>query len=112
MKRIHQGFFGLLFVVLTYSSALAQSTAQINGRVTDQTGAVLPGVEVSVRQTATGAVRTVVTDETGSYTLPTLPVGPYRLEAALPGFRTHVQTGIILQVGDNTTVNVALEVGQ
>ncbi|PYS27775.1 MAG: hypothetical protein DMG11_15210, partial [Acidobacteria bacterium] len=112
MKRIDQGFLGVVFVVLTCAGAFGQSTAQINGRVTDQTGAVLPGVEVTATQTATGAARTAVTDETGSYTLPTLPVGPYRLEGALPGFRTYAQTGIILQVGSNTTVNVVMEVGQ
>src|SRR5262249_20485115 len=79
----------------------AQSTAQVSGTVKDQTGAVLPGVEVTVTQTDTSLKRTAVTDETGSYVLPNLPVGPYRLEAALPGFRTHVQTGIVLQVGSS-----------
>src|SRR5206468_6957044 len=75
-------------------------------------GAVLPGVEVSATQTATGARRTVVTNETGSYLITSLPVGPYRLEAALPGFRTFVQTGIVLQVDSNPVININLEVGQ
>ena len=93
--------FGFLFSALTCSAGWAQSTAQVNGRVTDQSGAVLPGVEVTATQTATGLPRTAVTDETGSYVLTNLPLGPYRLEAALPGFRTYVQTGITLQVGSN-----------
>src|SRR5215470_15642178 len=76
----------------------SQTTAQISGTVKDQSGAVLPGVEVSATQTDTGLKRSVPTDETGSYILSNLPLGPYRLEAALPGFRTYVRTGIILQV--------------
>ena len=90
----------------------AQSTAQINGAVTDQSGAILPGVEVTATQTDTGLARSAVTNETGSYVLPSLPVGPYRLEASLPGFRTFAQTGIVLQVGGNPVINVALEIGQ
>ena len=101
----------LIFVI---SSTLiwAQSTAQIAGTVTDQSGAVLPGVEVSVTQTDTGLTRSAVTNETGSYSVTSLPVGPYRLEAALPGFRTYVQTGIVLTVGANPVVNVALRIGE
>src|SRR5205823_2485656 len=56
--------------------------------------------------------RTVVTNETGSYVLPNLAIGPYRLEAALPGFRTFVQTGIVLDVNSNRVINPVLEVGQ
>jgi hypothetical protein len=102
--------FGVLLVM---SAPLrAQSTAQINGTVKDQSGAVLPGVDVTVTQTATGLMRTAVTNETGSYVFANLPIGPYRLEAALPGFRSYVQTGIILQVGSNPQINAILEVGQ
>src|SRR5439155_17349940 len=51
------------------SSAWAQATAQVSGTVKDQSGAVLPGVEVTATQTATGVKRTVLTNETGSYVL-------------------------------------------
>ncbi len=102
----------VLLLATTPTGVWAQSTAQINGRVTDQSGAVLPGVEVTATQTATGITRTAVTDESGSYTLQSLPVGPYRLEAGLPGFRTFVQTGIVLQVSANPAINPVLEVGQ
>ena len=90
----------------------AVSTAQITGSIKDQSGAVLPGVEISVTQTATGAARTAISDETGSYVLANLPIGPYMLEATLPGFRTYVQTGIVLQINGNPVINVNLEVGQ
>ena len=105
-------FFGLLASVLTCTGVWAQSTAQVNGTVSDQSGAVLPGVEVTAIQTETGNVRNTVTNETGSYVLPSLPIGPYRLEVALPGFRTYVQTGIVLQVNSNPVINAILEVGQ
>src|SRR5215470_12969859 len=101
-----------VFLSATCSVVFAQSTAQLSGTVRDQSGAVLPGVEVTATQTATGLVRSVVTNETGSYVLPNLPVGPYRLDAALPGFRTFVQTGIELQVDSNPVININLEVGQ
>ena len=97
---------GLVFSALTCKVVWAQSTAQISGTVKDTSGAVLPGVEVTATQTDTGVARSVVTNETGSYVLPNLPVGPYRLEAALPGFRTFAQTGIVLQVGGNPVINV------
>ena len=103
---------GVLFSFSTCTVLWAQSTAQVSGTVKDQSGAVLPGVEVTITQTATGLARSIVTNETGSYALTNLPVGPYRIEASLPGFRTFAQTGIVLQVGSNPVINVSLEVGQ
>src|SRR2546428_3689916 len=88
------------------------ATAQISGMVTDQSGAVLPGVKITATQTETGVSRNAVSNETGSYVLPNLPVGPYRLETALPGFRTFAQTGIVLQVNSNPAIKIVLEVGQ
>src|SRR5438876_7201780 len=90
----------------------AQATAQISGTVRDQSGAVLPGVEITATQTSTGISRSTITNETGSYVLANLALGPYRLEAALPGFRTFAQTGIVLQVNSSPVVNPVLEVGQ
>jgi hypothetical protein len=102
-----------LFLAFACAQAWAQGgTAQITGAVSDPSGAVLPGVEVSVMQVDTGLRRSAITNETGLYVLPNLPIGPYRLEASLPGFRSYVQTGIVLQVGSNPVFNVAMEVGQ
>src|SRR5204862_1942464 len=112
MKRIHIIFSTVLIILFSAVSIWAQATAQISGTVKDQTGAVLPGVEVTATQTDTGIARTTVTNETGSYVLPNLALGPYRLEAALPGFRTFAQTGIVLQVNSNPVINPVLEVGQ
>ena len=100
-----------VFVSLGATTAWAQSTAQINGRVVDSSGAALPGVTVTATQTETGFRREVVTDDTGSYALLNLPLGPYRLEAALPGFRNFAQTGIVLQVNSNPVIPITLQLG-
>ena len=105
------GAFALIFVLTTATAWSQLATAELNGRVTDSSGGVLPGVTVSATQTATGLVRTAVTDENGAYLISNLPTGPYRLEVALQGFRTYVQTGIVLQVGATPTINAALELG-
>src|SRR5438876_402207 len=112
MKRTITVLAGLVILVLCSTAAWAQVTAQISGTVKDQSGAVLPGVEVTATNTGTGVSRNAVTNETGGYVLPNLPIGPYRLEAALSGFRTFAQTGIVLQVNTSPVVNPVLEVGQ
>src|SRR5262245_2441170 len=104
---------GLIVFVLPAVSAWGQATtAQISGVVKDQSGALLPGAEITVTQTATGTKRSTVSNETGNYVLASLPLGPYVLEAALPGFKMYVQSGIVLQVGDNPAINIALQIGQ
>src|SRR3989441_4522129 len=103
------GFFAFASAGVT---AWAQATAQISGTVKDASGAVLPGVEITVTQTATGAKRSTVSNETGNYVLASLPLGPYMLEAALPGFKTYLQSGIVLQVDASPIINVVLQVGQ
>src|SRR5712692_2264298 len=113
MKRVLSGFLtGVLALAVSCGSAWAQATAQISGTVQDSSGAVLPGAEVTATQTETGISRTAVTNETGSYVLSNLATGPYKLEVPLPGFRTFIQTGIVLQVNSNPTINAALQVGQ
>src|SRR2546427_12479096 len=113
MRRPTFVIFNFLIVVSLLSPQVwAQATAQISGTVKDPTGAVLPGVEVTATQTETGISRTTVTNETGSYVLPNLALGPYRLQATPPGFQTYVQTGLVLQVNDNLVINGALQVGQ
>jgi hypothetical protein len=98
-------------VLFAAGLALGQEVAEVSGIVTDQSGAAVPGVQITLTQTETGVKRTTVTDNTGLYTVPNLPLGPYRLEATKTGFRTFVQTGILLQVGSNPTIPVTLGVG-
>src|SRR2546426_6284694 len=112
MRRAITGLSTVLLVCAMFNVlAWAQVTAQISGTVRDQSGAVLPGVEISATQTDTGIVRKVVTNETGFYVLSNLALGPYRLEATLPGFRGFVQSDILLQVGSTPVINPVLEVG-
>src|SRR5438128_5369199 len=113
MKRVAIVLFLVsLGSALICPNACAQATGQISGTVRDQSGAVLPGVEVTATQTETGIARTAITNETGSYNLPNLALGPYRIEASLTGFRTFVQTGIVLQVNSNPVINPVLNIGQ
>jgi hypothetical protein len=111
MNRLRNFLLMGLSVLLTAGIAWAQATAGLAGRVTDESGAVLPGVTVTVTQTDTGFARSVVTDGSGAWNAPNLPLGPYRLEVSLQGFRTYVQTGIVLQVGATPTINAVLGVG-
>ena len=93
------------------TSAWAQATAQMSGTVTDESGAVLPGVTVTATQIDTGLARVATTNVSGADLLSNLPTGPYRLEIALQGFRTYVQTGIVLQVAASLVINGTLPVG-
>ncbi len=113
MNRVSRALLGgLLVLLLGATNAMAQATAQINGTVVDSSGGVLPGVTVTAIQTETGFRREVVTNENGSYVLTNLPIGPYRLEVTLAGFRTFAQTGIVLQVGSDPTIPVTLQLGE
>src|SRR5688572_5577952 len=112
MTRVLRIGFGIVLVLVLATAAWAQATAQINGTVTDTSGGVLPGATVTAIQTDTGFRREVVTDADGSYTLTNLPIGPYRLEVTLPGFRTYIQTGIVLEIGGNPVIPVTLQLGE
>lgn len=101
----------VLCVLLMSAAAWAQATAQLNGKVTDTSGAVLPGVTVTATQVDTGFTRTVVTDDAGAYVMPNLPLGPYKIEVSLQGFKTYVQTGVVLQVNASPVINAALGLG-
>ncbi len=103
----------LLLAVLSVRALFAQATAvvQISGTVTDPGGAAVPGAQLRATQTETGLVRSAVSATDGSYTLTSLPIGPYRIETSASGFRTQVQQGVVLQVNTNPILNVVLEVG-
>jgi hypothetical protein len=89
----------------------AQATGSIAGLVADQSAAVMPGVTVEATNTATGLVRNAVTGADGYYTLPLLQPGRYDVKATLAGFKTVVQKGIDVSVGDTSRVDIKLAVG-
>src|SRR5262245_59669970 len=85
--------------------------SEINGTATDQSGAVLPGVTVTLTEETTGLVRTVVTNDTGRWVLPALQPGRYTIKAELSGFQTQNRSGVVVNVGQAITINLALPVG-
>ena len=99
--------------LLTCAAVWAQavSTSQIKGTVQDSSGLGVPGAEVKATQTGTGVVRSTATGADGGYVLTDLPIGPYQLEVSKAGFSKYVQTGIVLQVATNPTIDVPLKVG-
>ena len=114
-KRIAGFGFVLLGLLLATPAvnlrAQAGASAQISGLVSDQSGAIVPSAKVTATQVTTGLVRTAVSGPDGLYVLPNLPVGSYELQVEAGGFETYVQTGIVLEVSNNVTINVTLRVG-
>src|SRR5437899_12663778 len=93
-------------IALPTSLVFAQlPTGTILGVVKDTSGAVIPGVTVTVRNTATGAARTASTAEDGVYLVPALLVGTYDITAELSGFSTSVSRGVRLEVAQEAVVN-------
>ena len=100
-----------LLSALTAAAVWAQATAQIHGVVADQSGAAIAGAMVKATQTETGLTRTVTSEADGGYVLSNLPLGPYQIEVNKEGFSTVVQMGVVLQVGSDAAIPVALKVG-
>ena len=106
--------FVVLALVIAAPAAFAQSQATngaIEGTITDASGAVLPGVSVTVTHAETGAERTVVTNDKGLYRAPLLPIGTYTVKAELQGFKTFQQTSVKVSVGETAVVNASMSVG-
>jgi hypothetical protein len=98
-------------VLLMAGAGFAQGTGEFTGTIVDQSGGVMPGVTVTVTNTATGAVRSTVSNETGLYSVPALPPGAYTLVAELSGFQTTTVRGAALQVQQVAKVNFTLATG-
>ena len=108
MRRIST----VLFVhVLACFGLFAQSVSQITGTVKDSSGLAVPGADITVTQTDTGLVRSAQSGASGTYLMPSLPIGPYKMEVKKEGFSTFVQNGIVLQVDSAPTVDPVLKVG-
>src|SRR5207237_2561486 len=102
----------VLLIALGTSPVFAQtSTASVVGVVRDASGALIPGVNITVKHTESGLTRTVVSGERGAYNVPLLPVGAYEVTTTMPGFKQMVRSGINLVVGQEAVVDLTLEVG-
>lgn len=104
-------FSVLLIITFAAAAAWGQATASLQGTITDQSGAVLPGASILVRNEGTSAERMTQADERGNYQIPALAVGDYRVEVRMEGMKPQIVTGLRLEVGQVVVQNVRLEVG-
>lgn len=114
MIRASVGAVFLVLAIAVPTPARAQAQAangNIEGTVRDASGAVLPGVTVTVTNTDTGAARSSISNEQGVYRAILLPLGAYTVVAELQGFKRYEQTGLTLSAGQTVVVNVELGVG-
>ncbi len=86
-------------------------TGTILGNVKDSTGAAVPAAQVTATHLGTQFSRSTTTDPAGQYVLRLLPVGDYKLEVTMPGFKTFSQTGILIEVGRNARIGATIETG-
>src|SRR5215467_4225372 len=100
------------FIALISISAAGQSTTGvIFGDVKDASGAVLPGVEITIKNLATNQSRTALTNEAGAYNIPLVPAGKYDVTATFPSFKTEVRSGIEILVDQRAKIDFALTIG-
>ena len=109
MRRL--GLMMLLLAAIHVVASAQETTGTITGVTSDQTGAVLPGVAVTIRNTNTSTSRTVVTNEAGLYTASLLPVGAYEVTFELSGFQPVTLTSVELHVNDRLKLDGRLRVG-
>ena len=106
--------FCCMTVLLFSNKGFSQiaGTGNIQGTVSDSTGAVVPNAAVTLTDQATHVKRTTKSNSAGAYVFPGIPISKYDLEVAAPGFKTYAQTGIVLEVGSNIGVDVGPFSGQ
>ena len=115
--RLASGLFARLpllclsFLLLAAPASAQFDTAQVSGAIQDNTGGVLPGVDVVLVAEGTGLERRAVTNESGLYTFPNVPVGDYRINATLSGFKPVSRTGVRVNAGLNIRLDIQLELG-
>src|SRR6185369_13490230 len=110
-RTIH--FIVIAALLATPLAAIAQvTTATIVGTISDPSGSIVPGAQVTARNVDTGLTRTVASSDAGTYRIEFLPVGNYVLEVTSTGFKKSYLSGIVLQVNDTSRVDVTLTVGQ
>lgn len=111
MRSIGSKFLLLLAVALLFVPGLrAQSNANLQGTVSDSSGAVVANASVTVTDTATGLARTVKSDSSGNYQISALPPGKYDVDVTAAGFADSRTKGVVLQVGSTATANLILNV--
>jgi hypothetical protein len=99
-------------VLLLVSASAQTSTGNISGRVTDPSGALLPGARITAKSLGTGATRTATTEASGTYAIVNLEPGGYAVDAEAAGFATRRVSPVTVNVGITTTVDVAMKVAE
>ena len=111
-RRAVRALFVCVLTLVSARAALSQITAAtISGTVNDETGGVLPGVSIDVKNLDTGQKRSLVTDGQGLFTVPGLSPGKYEVRASLAGFANAVQSGIMLAVGQQAGLTLVMKIG-
>ena len=110
MSRQRLSLTALVFL-LTVPVFAQRFTAAIRGNVTDPSSTVIAGAKVTLKNEETGLTRIATTNDAGNYAFPDLPVGSYQVEVAFSGFKSAVQTSILIDVADVREVNVRLSTG-
>src|SRR5689334_2991744 len=95
----------LLLTLALSGYAFGQVNAVLTGTVSDASGALIPGVEVTAKNINTGITDTRITNETGSFAFPSLQPGTYTLSAALSGFQTAAYNNVVLGQGQQVRLN-------
>ena len=103
--------FGLVLGLGAGPAAAQVATGTILGGVTDTSGAAVPGALVTATNLDTQFTRSVNTDPSGQYSFPLMPVGKYKVDVTLDGFKSFSQTGIVLEVGRNARIDARVEPG-
>jgi len=98
-------------VILAPVSFAQESTARLLGTITDPSGAVIPHVSVVAKNLATGLERKTLSNESGDYSIPLLPIGQYTVTGEAAGFKTSTITGLTLQVNQEARIDIKLTVG-
>lgn len=103
--------FSLIFI-LAAAAALAQQQATLTGTVSDDSGAVVAGVSITLRHPESGETYRATSNEIGSYTIPFIKPGAYQLEAQARGFKKYTQSNLRLDTAAHTRADIRLEVGE
>src|SRR6476646_7126193 len=91
----------------TAAVTFSQTTATVTGRVQDPTGSIVLGAKVTIANSDTNISNSTETGSTGDYVLTLLPPGKYELTVSHPGFKTYVQSGIVLQINQKLKLDVS-----
>lgn len=104
---------GLALALMLSAIAFAQTDrGSIAGQITDSTGAVVPGVQLTITHIATNTTSNVTATNAGEFTIPNLPVGSYRIEVSQTGFKRFVQENVVVAAGLAVRVDIQLQLGQ